>query len=222
MTLKGFCVALAGAALILSLEAALPGAEAGTDGERIALPAPRVEGGMPLMEALSQRRSQRAFDAARDLDEQMLADLLWAAFGINRPDSGDHTAPSWRGSKETDIHVARADGVWLYDPADNSLTRVLDEDIREHTGRQPFTADAPVVLVYVADLERMAEAPDETRHLYAHVDAAFVSQNVYLFAASEGLATVVLGNVEKDELAAMMGLGERQLLTFTQPVGHPR
>ena len=207
------------AALAVVLQPA-PVAAADPVEEQVALPGPQMEGGMPLMEALAQRRSTRAF-SERELDEQMLADLLWAAFGINRPDTADHTAPSWRGSKETDIYVARGDGVWLHDPQENVLSKVLEDDIRAETGRQPFTEDAPVVLIYVADLVRMAEAPRDDQHLYAHVDAALVSQNVYLFAASEGLGTVVLGNVDKEALSELMALDEDQLLTFTQPVGFP-
>jgi SagB-type dehydrogenase family enzyme len=187
--------------------------------DTVQLPAPQMHGGMPLMEALSQRRSIRSF-AETDLDEATLSALLWAAFGINRPESGDRTAPSWRGSKETDIHVARADGVWLYDPGSHSLHQVLEGDIRAETGRQPFVEAAPVVLIYVADRSRMAEAPEEDHRLYAHVDTALIAQNVYLFAASQGLATVILGNVDKPALAAALGLGDDQILTFTQPVGH--
>jgi nitroreductase len=112
--------------------------------------------------------------------------------------------------------------VWVYDPENNSLTKHMEDDLREMTGRQPFPAEAPVVLIYVADRTRMAEAPEDQQYLYAHVDAAFVSQNVYLFAASEGLATVVLGNVDKEALAEALGLGEERILTFTQPVGYPR
>ncbi len=208
---------LAAAALALQPSAATA---ADPDDRPIALPAPQMEGGMPLMETLSLRQSTRAF-SDRDLDEQMLANLLWAAFGINRPETADHTAPSWRGSKETDIYVARGDGVWLYDPQENTLTKVMEDDIREETGRQPFTDNAPAVLIFVADLARMAEAPREDQQLYAQVDAAFVSQNVYLFAASEGLGTVVLGNVDKAALSEIMDLGEDQLLTFTQPIGFP-
>jgi hypothetical protein len=219
MQRRSWLAALAGAAIIL-IAFSGPRVAAEPVADRIDLPSPQMEGGMPMMEALAARQSQRAF-SDRALDEQTLSNLLWAAFGINRPDSGDHTAPSWRGSKETDIHVARPDGVWLYDPHDNSLTRTLDADIREHTGRQPFTDRAPVVLIYIAAMTRMPEAPDADLRLYAHVDAAFVSQNVYLFAASEGLATVVLGNVEKPELADMLGLRDDQILTFTQPIGYP-
>jgi nitroreductase len=209
------------AAAVLGLVIGMAFPTEGPAGEVMDLPEPSMQGGMPLMEALGRRQSQRSF-AEREIGNELLATLLWAAFGINRPEGGERTAPSWRGSKETDIYVARADGVWLYDPESNTLTRHLEDDLRAMTGRQPFPADAPVVLIYVADRTRMAEAPAEQQYLYAHVDAAFVSQNVYLFAASEGLATVVLGNVDKDALAEALGLGDERILTFTQPVGHPR
>jgi nitroreductase len=207
-----------GIALGLAVGLAAPEARAG---EVVELPEPAMEGGMPLMEALAKRQSQRSFDA-KEIADDVLASLLWAGFGINRPEAGERTAPSWRGAKETDIYLARADGVWIYDAENNSLVRHMEEDLREMTGRQPFAAEAPLVLIYVADRTRMPEAPEEQLHLYAHVDAAFVSQNVYLFAASEGLATVVLGNVDKVALGEALGLGEKQILTFTQPVGHPR
>jgi nitroreductase len=208
------------AILIMVSIGALGLAPAGKAEEPIALPAPAMEGGMPLMEALAKRQSLRSF-ADRELPDEVLSSLLWAAFGINRPETGDRTAPSWRGSKETDIYVARANGVWLYDPEENVLRRHLEADLREEAGRQPFTADAPVVLIYVADRSRMAEAPQDQQHLYAHVDTAFISQNVYVFAASEGLATVVLGNVDREGLRAALQLQDDQILTFTQPVGYP-
>ncbi|MEX2454940.1 MAG: SagB/ThcOx family dehydrogenase [Rhodospirillaceae bacterium] len=210
------------AAFLIVATYALPSATpAAASDSHIALPAPTMEGGMPLMDAISKRRSQRAF-SDRLLEPQKLSDLLWAAFGINRPETGDRTAPSWRGSKETDIYVARADGVWLYAPEQHALRRVLETDLREQTGRQPFAAQAPQVLIYVADRKRMAEAPADSQLLYGHVNSALIAQNVYLFAASEGLATVMLGNVEKDALSAALGLREDQVLTFTQPVGYPR
>jgi hypothetical protein len=207
-----------GLALVVGMGALAPEGHAE---DVVELPEPMMEGGLPLMEALSQRQSQRSF-ADREIEDGVLASLLWAGFGINRPEAGERTAPSWRGSKETDIYVARADGVWIYDPENNSLSRHMEDDLRAMTGRQPFPAEAPVVLIYVADRTRMAEAPEDQQYLYAHADAAFVSQNVYLFAASEGLATVVLGNVDKEALAEALGLGEERILTFTQPVGYPR
>lgn len=185
------------------------------------LPPPRIEGGMPLMSAIAKRRSVRTYDQ-RPLPNDVLSNLLWAAFGVNRREAGERTAPSWRGSKEIDIYVATPEAVWMYDPAAHALRHVMKVDIRAATGRQPFPATAPVVLIYVADRARMAEAPEQEQYVYAHADAAFIAQNVYLFAASEGLGTVVLGNVEKAELAKTMKLRSNQILTFTQPLGYPR
>lgn len=192
-----------------------------TAGEQIVLPSPKMTGGLPLQEALSNRRSQRAF-ADRTLEPQMLSNLLWAAFGINRPDKKQgRTAPSARASNEIDIYVAKADGLWLYNPEANQLTRVLKADLREMTGRQTWPDKAPAVLIYVADFNRMFEASSEERRIYTHANTGFIAQNVYLFAASEGLATVVLGNVDVKALAAEMKLGEHQMITFTQPFGYP-
>ncbi len=189
--------------------------------QTLKLPAPKMDGGMPLMEAIAKRQSTRAY-ADKPLSNETLSNLLWAAFGINRPESSERTAPSWRGSKETDIYVATAEGVRIYEPATHTLQHFMDGDIRADTGRQPYAATAPVVLIYVADRTKMAEAPEQDQTMYAHVDSAFISQNVYLFAAAQGLGTVVLGNVEKAELAKKMNLRGSQILTFTQPVGHPK
>jgi nitroreductase len=188
--------------------------------EIVKLPAPRMDGGIPLMQAISLRRSTRAF-GSRPIDQQMLADLLWAGFGINRPESGGRTAPSWHGSYEIDIYVADADGVWFYDAAEHSIRNVLQDDIRTEVGQQPFVATAPVVLIYVADRSRMAEAPDEEQVRFAYVDTAYVSQNVYLFAASTGLNTVVIGSIKAEDLWQRLGLREDQIVTLGQPIGHP-
>lgn len=189
--------------------------------QSIELPTPRIHGGAPLMEALAKRQSVRAYEA-RPLARETLSNLLWAAFGINRRDGGGRTAPSTRGAREIDIYVATTEAVWLYDPTAHVLRHVMNGDIRAAAGRQPFPATAPAVLIYVADRARMADIPAQEHVLSAHVDAAFIAQNVYLFAASEGLGTVVLGNVDKAELAKTMKLRENQILTFTQPVGYPR
>jgi nitroreductase len=188
--------------------------------EAVKLPAPQMTGGMPLMQAISLRRSTRAF-GTRPIDQQTLADLLWAGFGINRPESGGRTAPSWHGSYETDIYVADADGVWFYDAAEHAIRNVLPDDIRGEIGQQPFVATAPAVLIYVADRSRMAEAPEEEQVRFAYVDTAFVSQNVYLFAASAGLNTVVIGSIKADAVWRRLGLRDDQIVTLGQPIGYP-
>jgi nitroreductase len=187
---------------------------------RFELPPPRADGGMPLIAALKLRRSSREY-AERPLSAQTLSDLLWAAFGINRA-NGDRTAPFWRHVMVIDIFVAMADGVWIYEPGSHSLQPHLPDDIRAHTGLQDFVATAPVNLVYVAHGERMLDLSPEQRRLYGSVDAGFIGQNVYLFCASAGLATVFRGAVDYPRLAAVLKLPHEQFVTFAQTVGYPR
>ena len=188
--------------------------------QALALPPPRAEGGQPLIAALKLRRSTREY-ADRPLPPQVLSDLLWAAFGANRP-SGDRTAPYWRHVMVMDIYVSMADGVWLYDPKAHALLPHLKDDIRAQTGVQDFVGTAPLNLVYVAHGERMTGVSAEERRLYASVDTGFIGQNVYLFCASEGLATVFRGSFDGAKLAQTLQLPEGQFVTFAQTVGYPR
>jgi nitroreductase len=176
-------------------------------------------GGMPLMAALKLRHSTREY-SDRPLSQRTLSDLLWAAFGINRP-SGDRTAPYWRHVMVIDVYLAMADGVWLYEPRTHALQRYLADDIRVHTGLQDFVATVPLNLVYVAHGERMQGISAEERRLYASVDAAFIGQNVYLFCASAGLGSVFRGAVDTHHLGELMKLPEEQFVTFAQSVGYP-
>ena len=187
--------------------------------ESIALPPPRSEGGLPLITTLRLRHSTREY-SGRLLPSQVLSDLLWAAFGINRP-SGDQTAPYWRHVMVMDVYVAMADGVWIYEPKSHTLVPHLKEDIRAQTGCQDFVATAPLNLIFVAHGERMTDVSAEDRRLYASVDAGFIGQNVYLFCASEGLATVFRGAVDYPKLARALHLPDQQFVTFAQTVGYP-
>jgi len=184
------------------------------------LPPPRTEGGKPLIQALKLRRSIREY-SDRPLPVQVLSDLLWAAFGINRP-SGDRTAPYWRHIMVIDVYAAMTDGVWLYEPKRHVLLPHLPTDIRAQTGLQDFVANAPLNLVYVAHGERMRDIPANERRLYASVDSGFIGQNVYLFCASEGLATVFRGAVDYEKLNRTLQLEADQFVTFAQTVGYPR
>lgn len=186
----------------------------------IALPAPRMKGGMPLFEALARRRSTREY-SDRPLPMETLSSLLWAAFGVNRP-SGDRTAPYWRHVMVIDIYAALADGVFVYDPVAHALLPYLTRDIRADTGTQDFVGGAPLNLVYVAHGERMHDVAPEERRLYASVDTGFIGQNVYLFCASEGLGTVFRGAVDQAKLGRSLALPEDQFVTFAQTVGYPR
>lgn len=186
----------------------------------ITLPSPRKSGGMPLISALQSRHSTREY-SDRPIPKDTLSDLLWAAFGINRP-SGDRTAPYWRHVMVIDLYLALADGVWFYEPSSHTLRLHLPDDIRRQTGHQDFVATAPLNLIYVAHGERMTDVSPEERRLYASVDTGFIGQNVYLFCASEGLATVFRGAVDYRKLARALRLPDQQFVTFAQTVGYPR
>ena len=186
----------------------------------IDLPPPRTDAGIPLMKALSLRKTSRSF-SEKELPPQVLSDLLWAAFGVNRKGSGKRTAPSAVNWQEIDIYAATKDGLFLYEADSHRLKPVFGEDIRKITGLQDFTQQAPVNLIYVADFSRMKGADPEKKVFYSAADTGFISQNVYLFCASEGLATVVLGLVDKPALGEKMGLRGDQKVILTQPVGYP-
>lgn len=186
-----------------------------------ALPPVRTHGGLPLIDALRLRHSTREYDS-RALPVRLLSELLWAAFGINRAETGDRTAPYWRHVMVIDVYVAMADGVWIYAPGQHELLPHLATDIRATTGLQDFVSDAPVELAYVAHGERMHDVIAEDRRLYASVDAAFIGQNVYLFCASEGLGTVFRGAFDPKKLARALNLPDRQFVTFVQTVGYPK
>jgi len=188
-------------------------------GEPVKLPAPRMEGGKPLLQALKERKTGRAF-AATPLPDQLLSDLLWAADGVNRPD-GHRTAPSAMNMQEIEIYVATADGLYLYNAKENSLLQVVAGDIRAATGKQDFVKGAPVNLVFVAANERMGANPERNMR-WAYADAGIIAENVYLFCASEGLATVVRGSFDEKELAAAMKLNPMDFIILTQTVGYPQ
>jgi SagB-type dehydrogenase family enzyme len=182
------------------------------------LPVPRTGGGMPLMQALGLRKSTRQF-AADTLPVQVLSDLLWAACGVNRPGENKRTAPSARNMQEVHVYVSLEKGLFLYDAPSHSLIPVLSEDIRAATGKQDFVAQAPLNLVYVADVNTDSTVSEADRMFYPATDTGFISQNVYLFCASEGLATVVRGMVDRPALAAKMGLRPDQRIILAQSIG---
>lgn len=187
----------------------------------IQLPPPQTDGGRPLMQVLKDRVSSRDFNPGK-LPVQVMSNMLWAAFGVNRPESGGRTAPSAGNSQEMDIYVAMADGLFLYDARAHLLKPVLAEDIRMLTGRQAFVKEAPLNLIYVSDLAKMTRAAPGDREFYAAAHTGFISQNVYLFCASEGLATVVRASIDRPALAKAMGLRPDQKITLVQTVGYPK
>jgi len=183
------------------------------------LPDPQITGGKPLMEALKERMTRREFSADR-LSAQVLSNLLWAAFGINRQD-GRRTAPSASNMQEIELYAVMADGVFLYDAKAHALQLSVKEDLRAATGNQPWIATAPLNLVYVADYAKMGKRTDETKRVDSGTDTGFIAQNVYLFCASEDLATVVRGGLDRPAMEKALKLRPDQHVVLAQTVGHP-
>lgn len=187
--------------------------------DSITLPAASTLGGLPLMQALAQRQSQREF-APEPLALPLLSNLLWAAAGLNRPALGGRTAPSALNSQEVDLYVALPNGLYRYAALGHALHLVRASDVRRVTGYQDFVDTAPMDLIMVADHSRMKLVPVAQRMAYAHTCAGAMAQNVYLYCASEGLATVIRGWLDRDALAKAMGLGNEQHVLLSQTVGH--
>ena len=217
MTIKSTLALLLIVSLLIITQAGALAAEQ----KPIELPKPEKTGGKPLMQALNDRHTSREF-SSKELPPQVLSDLLWAAFGVNRPESGKRTAPSALNWQEIDIYVARSDGLYRFNAKEHTLGPIIAEDIRALTGRQEFVKDAPINLIYVADYTKMTMGSDEDKATYSAADTGFISQNVYLFCASEGLSTVVRGLIDKPALAKAMKLGDSQKIVLTQTVGYPK
>ena len=184
------------------------------------LPLPDTSGGLPLMQTLKERKSSRSF-ADKPVSPQILSNLLWAAFGINRPD-GRRTAPSAMNWLEIDIYIASQKGLFIYDAQSNSMRLLSRYDIRGTTGTQDFVKTAPVNLIYVADMSEVRSVSKENEDLWVGADCGFIAQNVYLFCASEGLVCVVRGSINKKELANAMNLRPDQKIILAQSVGYPK
>jgi nitroreductase len=172
------------------------------------------------MEALAARRSSREF-APDALPPALLSGLLWAAFGVNRPDGG-RTAPTAINAQEIEVFAALPTGAYRYDAARSELQLVAAADVRRVTGYQDFVDDAPLDLVYVADYTRLRLVPAAARESYSSAAAGAISQNVYLYAAAHGLATVIRAWIDRDAIAAALGLTHDHQVLFSQTVGFPK
>jgi nitroreductase len=194
----------------------------------IQLLAPQLDGGRPRMQVLKDRRSTRWY-SAKKIPLQILSNLLWAAVGINRPHVGLRTAPQRLSSGGIDIYVATADGVFFYEAKENALNPVVAEDVRNLSGQQypPSgmyggpVGEAPVNLIYVWDGLKNSRYSDELNLCLAFSLTGFISQNAYLYCASEGLMTVVRHWFAKPALEKKMKLRPEQYATLVQSVGYP-
>jgi nitroreductase len=173
------------------------------------------------MAALKNRKSTRSF-SNKPIPRQLLSDLLWAAFGVNRPDIGYRTAPSPMNSQEIEIYAAEANGLYLYDARFHQLVQLSNEDIRSLCGTQGYVAHAPLNLIYIANFSKFGDMEDERKIFYSATDTGFISQNVYLFCAAFGLGTVVRDWIDRPKLSEKIRLREEQKIILAQTVGYPK
>jgi nitroreductase len=190
--------------------------------QAIDLPPPMMEGGRSLMQSLKDRQSIRDY-SERPLPKQILSNLLWAAWGVNRAQSDGRTAPRWRGVYALDVYLAMADNVWRYEPKSHRIVLHMPGDLRAQTTiGQPFVATAPLNLIYAFDMSKLSGTTESEAIAAAAACVAMVGENVYLYCASEGLATVFRQSVPGAKLAAALKLPARQIIQFAQTVGYPK
>ena len=184
----------------------------------IQLPPPETKGGMPLMEVLEKRQSSRSFKDSV-MSEQQISNLLWAAYGINRLEINKRTVPSALNMQEYDIYLSMKSGFYLWNYTKNQLETIKAGDFRSSVSKQTFVSDAALILIYVADFDRMGQIEDSKKEYYSAADCGFICQNVYLFAASENLGAVIMANCEREHLSETLMLKPSQKIVFIQPVG---
>ena len=177
----------------------------------LAFPPPDTKGGKPLMQTLSGRATNRSF-TAKPLSDKLLGDLLWAAYGGNRP-NGKRTIPTAQNRQDLEIYVLRSDGAWLYDAPKHSLEQVSSSDLRNFLAGQGFVREAPVGLVYVTDTQK------NSKELFAAMHTGSAYQNVGLFCASVGLHNVVRASYDAEGLASALGLPKSKHILISQSIG---
>jgi nitroreductase len=193
----------------------------GQEMKPIKLPEPKLDQSKSLAQALKERKTQREYSSG-NLSPQVLSNLLWAAWGINRADSGRRTAPSALNRQEMDVYVTTAEGAYVYDPKRNALNPVASGDIRTLTGTQSYFKDAAINLVYVADLNKMGQSEEGVKMFLTGIDTGVIVENAYLYCASEGLATVFRVSIDKPKLSEALKLRPDQRITGAQTVGLPK
>lgn len=189
--------------------------------EPIKLTPPDLNVSQPLMQTLQQRQSTKAYDA-RPIAMDTLSNLLWAAIGINRPDSGKRTIATASNCQDMAIYVVLKKGVYLYQAKNHSLEPVLAKDVRALAATQSYAQKAAIQLVYVSDYGKMDDRFAAKKPIYSAFHAGSISQNVYLYCASAGLGAVVRDGVNRTALHKAMKLRDKQVIVMAQTVGYAK
>lgn len=190
--------------------------------DNIQLPKPSMDNSVTLMQSLQNRHSSREF-ADMDIPDDVLSTVLWAACGINRPESGKITAPSAINAQDIVVYVVRKDGAYRYEPKENALAKVSNKDLRPLVaGRQSFAADAPISLVLVSDHSKFpGQMPDEPKARMGLIDAGYVSENICLICSALGLNTVPRMTMDTDALKKELGPDDSYDFIVNSQIGYP-
>ncbi len=190
------------------------------DNNIIILNPPNTDKGKPVMKAFLSRASVSEFDTTA-INIQDLSDLLWAANGINRLETGKRTAPSAMNSQDIDVYVFLTQGVYLYDPQKQYLKKIAKGDNRLLVaGSQEYVAKAPVICLLVSDISKFKHGEDSVKLQWAAMDAGIVSQNIALFCAGTNLVTRPRASMEKDKIRTLLKLKDSQYLMLNNPVAY--
>jgi SagB-type dehydrogenase family enzyme len=187
--------------------------------EPIRLAPPETSGGMPLMQTLKNRMSTKEF-TTKAVSRDQISNLLWAAFGINRPDSSKRTAATAVNCQDIQIYVVFENATYFYEPKEHCLIPVVNRDLRSLAATQEYARAAPINLIYVSDYSKMPDGFKDKKPIYAAFHAGAISQNVYLYCASAGLGAVVRDSVDRATLRVALDLGDDQVIVMSQSVGY--
>lgn len=187
--------------------------------EHIHLPRPETSGGMPLMQTLNNRMSTKEF-TTQAIPLGQISNLLWAAFGINRPESGKRTVATAVNCQDIEVYVVLEKAAYVYQAKEHRLIPVVNQDVRSLAATQEYAKAAPINLVYVSDYSKMADRFKDKKPIYAAFHAGSISQNVYLYCASTGLGAVVRDSVDRAGLRDALNLSDNQVIVMAQSVGY--
>lgn len=173
--------------------------------ESINLPQPDTSS--ELMKIIDARKSGRAY-SNKPINNQELSNVLWAAFGTNS--HGTRTIPTARNQQNLRVFVFYNNAVWEYDGKENVLNKYSDTDLMPYLDSQEFVKDAPVHIIYVGDKK------------YGEVHSGSAYENVSLYAAANGLSSVVRGLIDRDGLHKALDLSEDEVVTYHQTLAYPQ
>ncbi len=180
---------------------------------------PRKDGGMPAMAALNNRKSTKEF-SENPISQQQLSDLLWAMFGYNRTDIMKRTAPTAKNWQEVELYVINKEGVYIYDAKENKLKLSVEGDMRHIAGLQEYPKYAPLNILLVSDLDKIEKVNDIDKKITTSANAGFISQNAYIYCASENLACVARLMIDQKEIAKTLQLNQNQWVSMALTVGN--